>query len=282
MVDLPHRERRHRRVPVPRRRPPRGRGRHFAVDVSGGLAGLLIDLRDVPLRLPERAERRRELLGAWQTTVAGGPPMGNGWHPGQAAGDPEGPPPVSGSATDLELVPVRHLIESPVDAVFALSPGDRTIVEAGASVVVGAPIAERLRDPTARGQDRHGARGAPSRRPVARARPGRRAGSGSTGRSVHGGEYLFPWKTRWRVATGDIAGPARDAGGRDRARGRDRAPRSRCARPVAASAASSSWVDRRAAGSPSRDPAAGCAPAGSMSAWPARSSSSMRGSMPRP
>jgi hypothetical protein len=52
------------------------RGRHFAVDVSGGLAGLLIDLRDVPMRLPERADRRRELLAAWQTTVAGGPADG--------------------------------------------------------------------------------------------------------------------------------------------------------------------------------------------------------------
>ncbi|MEZ0241119.1 MAG: hypothetical protein ACAH65_10005, partial [Chloroflexota bacterium] len=31
------------------------RGRHFAVDVGGGLAGLLVDLRDVPLRLPDRA-----------------------------------------------------------------------------------------------------------------------------------------------------------------------------------------------------------------------------------
>ena len=49
-----------------------GRGRHFAVDVSGGLAGLLVDLRDVPMRLPERADRRRELLDAWQTTVAEG------------------------------------------------------------------------------------------------------------------------------------------------------------------------------------------------------------------
>jgi hypothetical protein len=42
------------------------RGRHFAVDVTGGLAGLLLDLRDVPLRLPERADRRRELLDTWQ------------------------------------------------------------------------------------------------------------------------------------------------------------------------------------------------------------------------
>jgi len=45
------------------------RGRHFAVDVSGGLGGLLVDLRDVPLRLPERAERRRELLDAWQESL---------------------------------------------------------------------------------------------------------------------------------------------------------------------------------------------------------------------
>jgi hypothetical protein len=45
------------------------RGRRFAVDVSGGLGGLLVDLRDVPLRLPERAERRRELLDAWQESL---------------------------------------------------------------------------------------------------------------------------------------------------------------------------------------------------------------------
>jgi hypothetical protein len=49
-----------------------GRGRHFAVDVMGGLAGLVVDLRDVPIRLPERSERRRELLDEWQTAVAGG------------------------------------------------------------------------------------------------------------------------------------------------------------------------------------------------------------------
>ena len=45
------------------------RGRKFAVDVSGGLGGLLIDLRDVPLRLPERMDRRRELLDAWQESL---------------------------------------------------------------------------------------------------------------------------------------------------------------------------------------------------------------------
>jgi hypothetical protein len=46
-----------------------GRGRHFAVDVTGGLGGLLIDLRDVPLRLPDRADLRSEMLEAWQAAV---------------------------------------------------------------------------------------------------------------------------------------------------------------------------------------------------------------------
>ena len=45
------------------------RGRKFAVDVAGGLGGLLVDLRDVPLRLPDRPERRRELLDAWQESL---------------------------------------------------------------------------------------------------------------------------------------------------------------------------------------------------------------------
>jgi hypothetical protein len=48
------------------------RGRHFAVDVAGGLGGLLIDLRDVPMRLPERHDRRRELLQAWQGSLWAG------------------------------------------------------------------------------------------------------------------------------------------------------------------------------------------------------------------
>jgi hypothetical protein len=49
-----------------------GRGRHFAVDVGGGLGGLLVDLRDVPLRLPDRADRRRDLLAAWQSALWAG------------------------------------------------------------------------------------------------------------------------------------------------------------------------------------------------------------------
>ena len=42
------------------------RGRRISVEVAGGVAGLLVDLRDVPLRLPDRREPRRELLVHWQ------------------------------------------------------------------------------------------------------------------------------------------------------------------------------------------------------------------------
>lgn len=41
------------------------RARRVAVPVSGGVGGLAIDLRDVPLRLPERRDRRRAALAAW-------------------------------------------------------------------------------------------------------------------------------------------------------------------------------------------------------------------------
>lgn len=42
------------------------RGHHFSVDVVGGLAGLLVDLRDIPLRISDRPESRRAALEAWQ------------------------------------------------------------------------------------------------------------------------------------------------------------------------------------------------------------------------
>ena len=42
------------------------RSHHLAVEVAGGLGGLLVDTREIPLRLPDRPERRRDLLDAWQ------------------------------------------------------------------------------------------------------------------------------------------------------------------------------------------------------------------------
>ena len=48
------------------------RVKHAAVEVTGGLGGLLVDLRDVPLRMPDRPERRRDLLAAWQSALWAG------------------------------------------------------------------------------------------------------------------------------------------------------------------------------------------------------------------
>jgi hypothetical protein len=45
------------------------RTRRAAAEVTGGLAGLIVDMRDVPLRLPDRQERRRDLLAAWQAAL---------------------------------------------------------------------------------------------------------------------------------------------------------------------------------------------------------------------
>ena len=42
------------------------RAHHFSLDVGGGLCGLVVDLRDIPLRMSDRAESRRAALEAWQ------------------------------------------------------------------------------------------------------------------------------------------------------------------------------------------------------------------------
>lgn len=109
---------------------------------------------------------------------------------------------------DLALVPARRVIESPVDAVFALAPGDRVVVDAGASVVVGAPIAERLRDP--RLEDKaapDGIEPKPGDRWQVSGRAHDAGGGIGSGRAATSGEYLFPWKNRWRIVTGDIVDP---------------------------------------------------------------------------
>lgn len=45
------------------------RARHVAMEVTGGLGGLLVDTREIPLRLPERAERRRALFESWERPI---------------------------------------------------------------------------------------------------------------------------------------------------------------------------------------------------------------------
>lgn len=45
------------------------RARRVGFQTAGGLAGLLVDTRGVPLRLPGASERRREALGRWQRAL---------------------------------------------------------------------------------------------------------------------------------------------------------------------------------------------------------------------
>jgi hypothetical protein len=48
------------------------RGKRFAATVAGGLGGLLIDLRGVPLTLPDNPEQRRLRVDAWQRAMWAG------------------------------------------------------------------------------------------------------------------------------------------------------------------------------------------------------------------
>lgn len=47
----------------------RTRARRIGFEATGGLGGLFIDTRGVPLRLPPRTERRRELVAQWQRSL---------------------------------------------------------------------------------------------------------------------------------------------------------------------------------------------------------------------
>ena len=91
-----------------------------------------------------------------------------------------------GPRADLGLVSARRLIDGPVEITFPLAPGDRALVAAGETVVAGAPIAERLRDPVLTDQL------VPA---SADPRPGSR---------ILEGELLFLWRERWRVAGSEV------------------------------------------------------------------------------
>jgi hypothetical protein len=101
---------------------------------------------------------------------------------------------------DVRLVPSRPLVVSPVDVVFRLTPGDRPLVAAGDSVVVGAPIAERLRDPVL--EEAH----VPA---TPEPQPGGRWSGSDHGRAggIDSGELVFTWRNRWRVAGGRLTDP---------------------------------------------------------------------------
>ena len=42
------------------------RAHHFSIEVGGGLGGLLVDLREIPMRISDRPDSRRAALEAWQ------------------------------------------------------------------------------------------------------------------------------------------------------------------------------------------------------------------------
>jgi hypothetical protein len=104
------------------------------------------------------------------------------------------------ATADVRLVPSRPLVAAPVDVVFRLTPGDHALVAAGDSVVVGAPIADRLRDP---GLEEVHAGATPEPMPGGRWANPR---DGRTGR-LETGELLFTWRNRWRIVGGTLTDP---------------------------------------------------------------------------
>jgi hypothetical protein len=110
------------------------------------------------------------------------------------------------SASDLELVPLRTVVDGPIDVVFGLRPGDRPLVAAGDTLVPGSRIVDRVRDPRLAevrtgsvGDDaRPGDRWAPT---AAAGIPLRRGPGGTTG------ELLFELGGQWRLAVGEHSEP---------------------------------------------------------------------------
>jgi hypothetical protein len=117
---------------------------------------------------------------------------------GRAAGGARGAAD-AGIPGGLGLVPVRRIVIEPVEATFALRPGDRPLVALGEAVARGAPLAERLRDP--RTEVVSGPAGRDGVEPgTFWTRP---AGRRNTGAGTEQGELLFRSGGRWRMAAGE-------------------------------------------------------------------------------
>lgn len=101
----------------------------------------------------------------------------------------------------LALLATRTLVESPIDAVFGLHPGDRALVKAGEAVGRGQPLLEHYRDPRTIVVPTEGAEeggGAPGDRWVEP--PGHKSPEGE---QTSSGELLFRSGGKWRIAGGD-------------------------------------------------------------------------------
>jgi hypothetical protein len=110
----------------------------------------------------------------------------NGHAPEETAAEPIPP---TEPRPDLGIVRMRRLLEGPVDVTIPLAPGDRALVAAGESVVPGAPIVERIRDP----------------RLIDVVVPDTSAPA--PGGHIADGELLFDWRGRWRVVSGEVTEP---------------------------------------------------------------------------
>ena len=120
VVDLPPGSVGGRGVPLPGHGPPR-RPRPPLRDRRLRRPGRsAVDLRDVPLRLPERADRRGELLASWRASVWDGTETMNG-----AA------PTVGIRNAHLRLVPARRLVTCPGRRGLRPVPGRRAPRDAG-------------------------------------------------------------------------------------------------------------------------------------------------------
>lgn len=112
----------------------------------------------------------------------------------QAAREPDRP-----AGDGLGLVRVRPILDGPVEATFALRPGDRALVALGEAVVRGAPLAELVRDPrtevVADSAMPDGAQPGDDWAPP----HGRRASRAGIDR----GELLFRRAGRWRIGTAE-------------------------------------------------------------------------------
>ena len=107
-----------------------------------------------------------------------------------------------GPADGMDLVPVRRLLHDALALVFALTPGDEVLVEAGASVTPGVPLFEHVRDIRLTSVAVGAERSRPGDRWTQPHPPGRRSG-----RRPLSGELLFPWRDGWRLATGEHGEP---------------------------------------------------------------------------
>ncbi len=107
----------------------------------------------------------------------------------------------------LDEVPRRRLVEDGLEATFALALGDRPLVEAGATVLPGDPLLERLRDRRIDEVSPAGGDGEAGAAPVSGDRWTPRTSTGRRGRDAgHEGELLAAvpgQRGRWRVVTGE-------------------------------------------------------------------------------